>query len=771
MTDTAAPTKRSARGHHRATPLTLSVVGIIVATAAIAAVLLFDNAPTMWPAADAVYRAGLVGLCALAGSRARRWTLLWAGLVAAVASYTPVQYLALAASAIAAAMLVFKFRNRILGALLGALCGLAALGLSRPTTSGATAVIAAAAVVPLLLSGFTHSKARPQRVVLASAACLGLLGVLALAGTAVVGFSQRSAIEEAVAQTQDAVALADSETPDAATAAFADASASFDSIGQTLDSWWLLPAKAAPVLGANLHLIRSAAEAGAELNSVGSDLSTTVSQDNLRSPTGGVNLTEVQAIAKPVTAAAQQVEASLLSLSASNSPWLLPPVDKALDDLLSELSQAHETAQTAQMSVQRLPSLLGAEGARRYVMLLGNPAESRDIGGHIGNWAEISAENGQLTLVKVGQPYDLASPATSPPLNLKPGAYPPSLLELRPQYFPQNWGGTADFPTVATLSKDLFEQARPGAQVDGVFYADPAAFAALLNFTGPEPVPGTNITLTPENAEQFLTTDQFTVFDTETEANQVVSDLIDKVVRQFGTTQLPAPRSLVNILGPLVRRGSLQFYSFNAQDQTLLERIGLTGKVERPVGGDLLSVLTRNANPSKIDVYLHRKSEYVVDWDPLSGQLTAKLRVTLKNSAPNTQLADVVATQIPTLSAGTNRTIVSVLSPWTVKTAMLDGKLTSVGTQPELPGIRRHNLLVDLPPGSTRVIELELAGATDLDRPYTIAWIGQPTANRSDSMKMELLTQDVVSGSGSSSAFHRFAGDIDELYTFSNPDR
>jgi hypothetical protein len=165
---------------------------------------------------------------------------------------------------------------------------------------------------------------------------------------------------------------------------------------------------------------------------------------------------------------------------------------------------------------------------------------------------------------------------------------------------------------------------------------------------------------------------------------------------------------------------------------------------------------------------LQRKSEYIVDWDPLSGDLTARLKVTLTNTAPATDLADVVATQIPTLSPGTNRTIVSVLSPWTVDSATLDGKLTTSGTQPELAGILRHNVLVDLPPGSTRVIELELQGTTDQERPYTIAWIGQPTANRSDSMDMELITQEVRTGQGSTSSFHRFAGDQDELYIFRN---
>jgi len=769
MSDTATPNLRSATRHRKAAPLTLVLVGLVAAAAGITAVILFDNAPTMWPGADAVYRAALVVICALAGSRARRWTLLWAGIVAATASYTPVQYLAIAAAAIAAAMLVFRFRQRTVGALVGGLIGLSVLGLSRPTISGATALIAAVALLPLLISGFSNSKQRSQRVVLAGAGLAAILGVLAVAGTVFVGLSQRTAIQIAVAQTQDAVTLAASDTPDTSTVAFTQASTSFDDIRSTLDSWWLYPAKAAPVLGANLYAIRSAVFAGSELNAVASSLTTSVSKDSLRAPTGGVNLTEVQAIQQPVTIAAQQVDTALSSLAATNSPWLLPPVDAALEDLLSELGKANRTAQTAKMSVDRLPSLLGGQGARRYVMLLGNPAESRDIGGHIGNWAEISAENGQLTLIKVGQPYDLASPATSPPLNLRPGSYPQSLLELRPQYFPQNWGGTADFPTVATLSKDLFEQARPGAPVDGVIYADPAAFAALLNFTGPEPVPGTNLTLTPDNAEKFLTTDQYTLFATETEASKVVSDLIDTVVRQFGTTQLPSTKSLVDTLGPLVQRGSLQFYSFNSKDTPLLERLGLTGKVQRPGSGDLLSVLTRNANPSKIDVYLHRKTDYVVEYNPLSGSLTARVKITLTNSAPNTDLAKLVATQIPTLLPGTNRTILSVLSPWSSDGATLDGKPLAVGTQNELPGVKRHNMLVDLPAGTTRVIELQLVGKTESEAAYAIQWIGQPTADRSDSMKMELTTQDSFSNEGAMTEYHHFAGDTDELFIFPPP--
>ena len=85
-----------------------------------------------------------------------------------------------------------------------------------------------------------------------------------------------------------------------------------------------------------------------------------------------------------------------------------------------------------------------------------------------------------------------------------------------------------------------------------------------------------------------------------------MSGLIDRVMTRFGNSQLPSPTALADTLGPLVAHGRLQFVSFDPADAPLLERLGLTGRVERPGSGDLLAVLTRNANPSKIDAYVRR---------------------------------------------------------------------------------------------------------------------------------------------------------------------
>jgi hypothetical protein len=436
-------------------------------------------------------------------------------------------------------------------------------------------------------------------------------------------------------------------------------------------------------------------------------------------------------------------------------------VRSELDTLLVELDRAEETAVTASLAADRLPHLLGGDGARRYLLLLGNPAEARDLGGHIGNWAELVAVDGRFELVEVGGPYDLAGPNTSPPLQLTPGAYPQSLIEMRPQYFPQNWGATADFPTVARLAAELYPQTRPGPPLDGVMYADPAAFAALLEIAGDQPVAGTDLVLTPENAERFLTTGQFEVFEQERAADEAVSSLVDETLRRFATSQLPPPSTLADVLGPIVARGSLQFVAFDPQDAALLDRLQLTGEVERPGSGDVLAVLTRNANPSKIDAYLERTSRYDVTWDPETGEIESRLTVTLHNTAPESGLPDVVGQPVEGLAEGTNRTMVSVLSPWSIEQASLDGQPVAVGTQQELRGIRRHNVLVDLPPGATREIVLDLRGELGAGGvPYLLRLVGQPTA-----VDQQIDVRVERTGGSGGVVDHQHAGREDDLLT------
>ena len=43
-------------------------------------------------------------------------------------------------------------------------------------------------------------------------------------------------------------------------------------------------------------------------------------------------------------------------------------------------------------------------------MLFGTPAETRELGGFVGNFAEVTADKGKLTLTRSGRSLELSDP-------------------------------------------------------------------------------------------------------------------------------------------------------------------------------------------------------------------------------------------------------------------------------------------------------------------------------------------------------------------------
>ena len=406
--------RRSRRRSELTTGRLLGVSAIAVAGAAVA-IATTDAAPTGWTATDALYIAGFVVLTVAAASRARRWSLLTSASVVSIGLEGAPLLLGLAALGITLVLAWRNRRNRVVGALVGALVAVAALQLTWPASpSGATAVLAAASIAPVWISGYRVSSRRIRRRLLAVAAAgLVLIGIGVASGAA-VALTQRDRILEAADRTSAGVAALGAGDVDDGTAGFEEAAEEFSAVVGVTDAWWAAPARATPVVAQNLDAVRTVARAGARLNATAVDLGAEVDYDELRLPDGRVDLARLASVRGPVHAASDAVASADVQVAALDSPWIAPPVRTQLDELSSQLREVRRSTTLAAAAVDDLPALLGAEGPRRYLLLLGNPAEARDLGGHLGNWAELVAVDGRLDVVRVGAPYDLFGPSTEP---------------------------------------------------------------------------------------------------------------------------------------------------------------------------------------------------------------------------------------------------------------------------------------------------------------------------------------------------------------------
>lgn len=687
--------------------------------------LLSDAAPTTVAAVDAAYRAGLVVVLVLAGERARRWSLvLGAGITAAFADGVP-RVGSMVALGIMLVLVLLDRRSRVLDAVVGGLVGLGALTLELSGPLGTESLLALVATVPVLVTAYRYCTRRAQRRWRRSALVVAAVAVgatLVAGGMAGLSAGDVRAGADATREGVDATEAGDNV---AAAAAFDSAVEDFERARSRVGAPWVSLARLVPGVGPNIGVLQESVGLGVDLTSAARSVAEAVDFEQIQRLEGGVDLEVLESFEVPVSQAADAADEAVEVLAGMDSPWILGPIDGRLDELSDEVDQLQSQTELARLGVTDGPAMLGAEGERRYLLLFGNSAELRDMGGHLGNWAELVATDGSLELIEVGGPLELALPPEQAPAWVR-DELPLSLSVLKPVEFPQNWGGDPNTSTMARLAGDLFEQ-RTGKPVDGVVYADTTAFAAFLRLTGPVQVPRLDppYQLNADNAVSFLGRDQFTLFDREIDANAAVEEVIDEVVGRLTNTELPGPQALGELFSPIVSGGHLSMGTRVDADRALVDRLGLSGEVVVPDGGDVLGVIQRNAGPNKIDSFLARETDVALQWNPATGDVRSVVTVELRNDAPSQGYNRLVLGNDANAPFGSNVTDVAVITPFMLEAARVDG--TIVAAQPLLErDYWRHTVRVVVPPGARRFVSFEMFGQVDPGNRYELSWVGQP---------------------------------------------
>ena len=725
---TGAPSEPPVRRIRRR-PMTPAERWVLVAMVVAACVMgaLSAAEPTGHAVIDATYRALFVGTMALAASRSRRWALVIGSAVTAVASVGVGLFFAVAALVMTVVLVIRQLRNRAYGACIGAFVGMACLRLSVDWFLGAEALVGAVAAVPILWSGYRVSARTTRRVVrwtLGGACAVGAAAVV-MAGLQALNYT--SEVNDAVnATTRGVRAVRGGETSEAAEL-FVAASDGFAAVADDADSWYWFPTKLIPVLSQNLATVPAVARAGETLTDTAASTAGKIDYRLLRREGGGVDMARLEEYSEPVLDVAQQLAEVADDVDDLRTPWLLGPIEDRLDEFDAKVSDLRREADLAALVVRYGPPVFGGSGLRHYLVLLGNPAEARDLGGHIGNLVELSVDNGVISLDDVTVPRDLSQSFLDEKL-ADSGLAPPSMLDMRPATFPQNWGTAVDFPTDARVAARLYA-AKAGHPIDGVLYADPFSLAQLLSITGPVEVPELKRKITSQNAVEFLTIDQYRDFPTQDQANDALTGFVRTLFDRLTTTTLPAPATLGERFGPLVKEGRFRFMSLHEEDAALTGPLGLAVPFDPVEGSDMLAVITRNANPSKIDAFLHRSTDAQISWDPDSGAVRTVVTVTLRNDAPASGLPRYVIGNEQGQPDGTNVTDLAVVTPFEATRATVDG-VDALLRPLRDDGVWRHTVRVVVPPGATRTVRFELEGDLEAGDSYRLRYSGQPLVNQ-----------------------------------------
>lgn len=712
------------------------VVFVLAAAAGVAAAIASDGRATGLDALDAAYRFVFAAGVTIAAAQARRWSWVvlgaapaalsaWAGSIpASLALWVPLL--------LAVVSVAFDFRRRWLGALVGATAALALLHLPTVDPHGLTTLLAVASVVPVLVSARNRQRRRTRRridraalvvggVVVAIGVAFGIAGVLG-ARHASTGMDE-ARVGLAAAKAGDDTAAKDHLRR--ATDEFASAD---DAFGSPLTQ----PARLVPLLAYQATGADDLAGIGHDLAGAASDAATRANYRSIEVTDGRVDVARIEALGGPLDDVAAALADADAASTAVATEWLAPPLADKYAELRHDIADAADETATARLAVQVAPDLLGANGPRRYFVAFTTPAESRGLGGFIGNFAVLTADDGKLTMTRSGRNSDLQWVPGDPPRTLEaPPDYLARYGNNHPEIEVRDATLSPDFPSVAQALRSIYPQTRGGEPVDGVLAVDPYAIAAMLKITGPVKVDGLDEALTTDNAADILLRRQYLEFaDDNAERIDFLDEATKTTFDRFIHTKGLKPTALANAFSGPVAEHRLVAWSADPAAQELFTRLGLDGAFPSADGDDLFALVTQNGGNNKIDVFLHRSVDYRATVDPATGNLQADVTITLRNDAPSSGLPPYVLRNRKQANQpdGTNWLWLNVYSPHDLESATIDGQPLALGMQAEF-GLHVYQKYVAVPPGGAVTIKLKLSGAVDPTRPYRLVMPDQPLVN------------------------------------------
>lgn len=354
-----------------------------------------------------------------------------------------------------------------------------------------------------------------------------------------------------------------------------------------------------PLVGDDARAVRTIARAADDLAASALPSVTEVAQQRDRLvPRGGrLDLAAIAELRDPVDAAAQATSRARFRVQRIDADGLLGPVASGVRDAVAEIADLDDAMRASRLAVRLLPPMLGAEGDRRYLLVVQNSGEARATGGLGGAVVELDARGGKISLKRQVPGNTLVFPRPVLPETAQETAiFGPTLTsDFR------DANSTPDLPRAAEIWRALWRE-RYAGRVDGVVTMDAVVLADLLRVTGPVTVEGVRVT--GDDAVRLLLADTYRRFadpDRQDAFFQGVASTVFERVTQ-GTDDAGG---LLGVLARGVDQRRLFVYSADAAQQRLLAPTRIAGALPRRPGPvPQVGLYLNDGSASKVAYYL-----------------------------------------------------------------------------------------------------------------------------------------------------------------------
>ena len=603
---------------------------------------------------------------------------------------------------------------------------------------GAETVVALVLAFVLLAAGLRSRNTRSRRIV---AGAVIVYAVAALVGTAATAWAGTRAVddlnaaEEAVDGALDLIISGDVQGARQSLETATERLSSFES---TMGSPLTTGAAIVPVVAQHRHAALEVAQsATTAMTLIASELDA-FDVDAVMAGPGTVDLDAVDALEQPVLDFQDALREVSTSVDDVRSPWLVDRVTEQLDDLDLTVEEQVQRGDDALDVIQAAPALLGADEPRTYFLAFTSPAEARGLGGLMGLYAELTADEGRIEMTRFSRVDGLArkiEESTETYVIDHPDEWLSRYSRFgfagpaSPEGTPVGTWGNVTMSPDSTATAEVIAQLYPesgGRPIDGVFAVDVIAVSRLLDITGPV-VTSAGVTLDADDAVAFLLNGQYKFSDRPDRAD-LLEEVARSVVDELLGGTLPSPRETLDVLGPMVEEGRLVGWAADDDEQALFETIGLDGGWPDSAAGDAVGVAFNNATGNKLDYFMRARAQYDVAVDDATSQAAGTVLVEVENRPPAGPQPDYVMDNLVGIPRGHNRTWVSIYTRVAPTDLTVDGEAVPWDAETEA-GFFVSSTFVTLAPGDIAAIEVTLDGQVEVgDDGYQLSLWSPPTA-------------------------------------------
>lgn len=395
----------------------------------------------------------------------------------------------------------------------------------------------------------------------------------------------------------------------------------------TGDPVWGVAAQV-PVLGRDLYAARQVSAVMADITTAAQPLETALPR---LTPTGQagqqgqLDTDAIRAVADAMPQLSTAVSSGAVDIGEIDVDGLRPEVAAGVSTLNTALAAARGPFADAVPMLDQLPVMLGADGRQSWLVLLQQDAEARGTGGLVGAFAELTTDQGRMTLVDAQSRATLdrgpAIPVASVPADLR-AHYGQDLTE---------WAGfnaSPNFSYTGELAASGW-QARTGESVDYVAGVDQNVVAALLAATGPVKVRGVRVD--SANAVNFLSRGVYSRWTDPQDVDEVTTELVQAVFGRFAAGRFSMP-TLIGALREPVHERRVLLWAADDEIQDQLEALSVSGTIPSDLGPFAMAVVN-NGGGNKMDAYLQVDTAYVPG-TCVNNARVGQISVTLDNTAP-----------------------------------------------------------------------------------------------------------------------------------------